>query len=63
VNAAMDAGVKDLYLFHLDPNYSDDQVDAMLEHSRKIIKQAKSTMRCHVAREGMRIDLGGRGQI
>ena len=58
VNAAMDAGVKDLYLFHLDPNYTDVQVDAMLAHSREIIKDTGSTMRCHVAREGMRIDLG-----
>ena len=59
VNAAMDAGVKNLYLFHLDPNYTDIQVDVMLKHSQEIIKAAGSKMRCHVAREGMRIDLGG----
>ena len=58
VNSAMDAGVKDLYLFHVDPNYDDDQIDAMQKHSLEIIKKAKSKMRCHVAREGLRIDLG-----
>jgi hypothetical protein len=31
----------------------------MLEHSREIISKAGSPMGCHVAREGMRIDLGG----
>jgi ribonuclease BN (tRNA processing enzyme) len=54
----MDAGVKDLYLFHVDPNYDDKQIDAMHRHSQELIKKAKSKMRCHVAREGMRIDLG-----
>ncbi len=58
VNSAIDAGVKDLYLFHVDPNYDDDQIDAIHKHSQKIIKKANSSMRCHVAREGMRIDLG-----
>lgn len=59
VNSAMDAGVKDLYLFHVDPNYDDNQIDVMHKHSQEIIKKAKSKMRCHVAREGTRIDLGG----
>ncbi|MFB3111248.1 MAG: hypothetical protein ACE10G_04370, partial [Gemmatimonadales bacterium] len=58
VNSAMDADVKDLYLFHVDPNYDDDQIDAIHKHSQEIIKKANSPMRCHVAREGLRIDLG-----
>ena len=59
VNAAADARIKDLYLFHVDPNYDDDQIERMHKHSLEIIKKAKSKMRCHVAREGMQIDLGG----
>lgn len=57
VTSAVDAGVSDLYLFHVDPNYDDDQIDRMHGHSLELIKEAKSKVSCHVAREGMTIEL------
>ena len=57
VAAAIDAGVSDLYLFHVDPNYDDDQIDRMHGHSLELIKKAKASVGCHVAREGMMLEL------
>ena len=57
VTSAIDAGVGDLYLFHVDPNYDDDQIDRMHAHSLELIEKAKAKVNCHVAREGMQIDL------
>ncbi|MDX1431656.1 MAG: MBL fold metallo-hydrolase [Gammaproteobacteria bacterium] len=57
VASAVDAGVGDLYLFHVDPNYDDDQIDRMHGHSLELIKKAKAKVKCHVAREGMVIEL------
>lgn len=52
VNCAIDAGVRQLYLFHLDPNYSDAAVERMHAHALAIIAERGSDMICHVAREG-----------
>ncbi|MDX1433969.1 MAG: hypothetical protein R3286_16120, partial [Gammaproteobacteria bacterium] len=57
VASAIDAGVGDLFLFHVDPNYDDDQIDRMHGHSLELIKKAKAKVECHVAREGMVIEL------
>ena len=57
VNTAIDAGVGELYLYHHDPNYDDEQIETIYQHSLKIIKQRGSSMKCYIAREGMIIDL------
>ena len=57
VNTAIAAGVKELYLFHHDPNYDDEQVDKIYKHSLNIIKARRSDLKCHVARENTIIDL------
>ena len=57
VNCAIDAGVRRLYLFHLDPNYSDDAVERMHAHALSIIAERGSDMVCHVACEGDTIAL------
>ena len=57
VNSAIDAGVKHLFLFSHDPGHDDDQIDAMHRHTQEIIKERGSEMVCHVAREGMLINL------
>ncbi|MEM7254310.1 MAG: MBL fold metallo-hydrolase [Pseudomonadota bacterium] len=57
VNAAIDANVDSLYLFHLDPSY-DDSVAADIHHSAMgIIDERKAPLQCHVAREGEIISL------
>lgn len=57
VNMAIDAGVKELFLYHHDPNYDDEMIENIYQHALEIISERKSSLKCHVAREGMRIDL------
>jgi phosphoribosyl 1,2-cyclic phosphodiesterase len=57
VQFAMDAKVKDFFMFHVDPNYNDDKIEALHLESLKIVHANKSNMRCHIAREGLSIDL------
>jgi len=57
VACAIDARVKSLYLYHLDPNYSDELIDRLHSHAMEIIRDRQSTLQCHVAREGLAVDL------
>jgi phosphoribosyl 1,2-cyclic phosphodiesterase len=57
VNTAIDAGVKELYLFHHDPNYDDAQMEMIHKHASNIVRGRNSDMKCHLAREGMIVDL------
>jgi len=57
VNLAIDAGVGCLYLYHHDPTYDDAQVEAIHCDALQIIRERKSKLECHVAREGMKIAL------
>jgi len=57
INTAIDANVKVLYLFHHDPNYDDDAMEAILKHSNEIIKEKGASLICHIAKEGMVIDI------
>jgi len=57
INTAIDANVKELYLFHHDPNYNDDAMEAILKHSNEIIKEKGASLICHIAKEGMVIDI------
>ena len=57
VNTAIDAGVKELYLYHHDPNYDDTAMEKINEHAISIIKDRSSDLRCYIAKEGMIINL------
>jgi phosphoribosyl 1,2-cyclic phosphodiesterase len=57
VASAVDAGVKQLFLFSHDPSYDDEKIDGLHRHTQEIIMERQSKMVCHVAREGMLIDL------
>ncbi|RKZ37654.1 MAG: hypothetical protein DRQ37_01365 [Gammaproteobacteria bacterium] len=57
VNSAIDAKVKNLFLFHLDPNYDDNKIDELHHHSQEIANDRKARTGCHVSREGTRVDL------
>ena len=57
VNAAVDAGVGTLYLFHHDPDYKDEKVEEIHQHALQIIQQRGSPMQCQIAKEGLIIDL------
>ena len=57
VHFAIDAEVKALYLYHHDPTYDDSQIDAIHSECMKIVHQRNSAMVCHVAHEGMIVEL------
>ncbi len=57
VNMAIDAEVKELYLFHHDPNYTDSMVDEIHREALTIIDERGASLKCHVAREGLVIPL------
>ncbi len=57
VNSAIDAGVKQLYLFHHDPNYDDVRIDEIHQDCLRIISERDATLACHIAREGLIVSL------
>lgn len=57
INTAIDANVKELYLFHHDPNYDDDAMEAIQKHSNEIIRERGSSLLCYIAKEGMVLDI------
>lgn len=57
VNLAIDADVKSLYLYHHDPNYDDDAIQKIHDHSLEIVKERNSALECHIASEGLTVDL------
>ncbi len=57
INMSIEAGVKELYLYHHDPNYNDDKIRAIDEHAGKIVNGKNSPLKCHIAREGIRVEL------
>jgi phosphoribosyl 1,2-cyclic phosphodiesterase len=57
VEAAMDAEVGQLFLFHFDPTYPDDRIDLLHRHAIDLIKARRNRLVCKVAHEGYCIDL------
>jgi phosphoribosyl 1,2-cyclic phosphodiesterase len=60
VALALQAGVKQLCLFHHDPDHDDKCVDEFVKHARQLVAKRKSKMKVDAAREGMVIQLGGK---
>jgi phosphoribosyl 1,2-cyclic phosphodiesterase len=55
---ANDAKVKNLYLYHYDPNYDDNKVEQIYSHVLKIMQNDKyKNIKCHLARENLIVDL------
>jgi phosphoribosyl 1,2-cyclic phosphodiesterase len=57
VNFAIEANVKNLFLFHHDPNYDDEMVAQIHQHSLELVKEKGSSLECLLAVEGLSIDL------
>lgn len=57
VRNAIKAGVKDLYLFHHDPNHSDGQLTEMMQLVDSMLKNEESQLNCHLAVEGLTLTL------
>ena len=57
INMAIDANVKNLYLFSHDPNNDDETVSNIHRECQNIITEKKSSLRCHIAKEVLEISL------
>ncbi len=57
VNSAIDANVKQLYLFHHDPGYNDDKVVEIHHQALALIQQRGSNLQCHIAKEETKIPI------
>jgi phosphoribosyl 1,2-cyclic phosphodiesterase len=57
VNYAIDAEVKELYLYHHDPYNDDMAIDKIYENCQEIIQKRSASLKCYIAREGMEIEL------
>mgnify|MGYP001988632328 FL=1 len=52
VNLADKAKVKQLFLFHHDPDQNDDAIDAKFATAKAMLKARKSKTKCLAPREG-----------
>ena len=57
VQIAVEAGVKQLFLFHHDPDHDDAKVTAMVQHARQLAAKMKSPLKIEAAREGLVVKL------
>ena len=57
VALALQAGVKQLCLFHHDPDHDDKRIAGLVRHARQLVAKQKGKLRVDAAREGMTIKL------
>jgi phosphoribosyl 1,2-cyclic phosphodiesterase/ActR/RegA family two-component response regulator len=57
VDLAVRANVKQLFLFHHDPNHDDDKITEMLGRARELAARAGSKLKVEAAREGVELVL------
>src|SRR5438445_1135732 len=60
VALALDADVRQLLLFHHDPNHDDQMIDKMVEHARALVAKSGKPLEVEGAREGAEILLGAK---
>jgi ribonuclease BN (tRNA processing enzyme) len=53
VALALEAEVKQLFMFHHDPNHDDAKVTQMLTHARELVAARKGKLHVEAAREGV----------
>lgn len=54
---ALEAGVKNFGMYHLNQDRTDDDVDKMVKDCKKIIKEQGSGLKCFAAHQGMELKL------
>ena len=62
VALALQAGVKQLCLFHHDPDHDDQRIDGLVKHARRLVAKRKGKLKVDAAREGMTINLSGKSR-
>lgn len=60
VNVAAEAKVKQLFMFHHDPDHDDEKVCQMLDHARDIVQENRWDLKVDAAIEGAFYDLEAR---
>ena len=63
VDLAIASGVKQLYLFHHDPDHSDAHIAQMLASARQQVARQRSILRVEAAREGLEVRLPAKPAI
>jgi phosphoribosyl 1,2-cyclic phosphodiesterase len=61
VALAIASGVKQLFLFHHDPDHSDAHIAQMLASARSQVARAGSDLKVEAAREGLEVRLAPKG--
>lgn len=51
------ARVKNLYLFHFDPQYSDDEIDNLLEETNQFLQKIQSDVKCSASSDFLELTL------
>ncbi len=51
------AGVKNLFLFHYDPEYNDEKIDLMLNETKAFLKKLGSNVNCLASRDGLELEV------
>ena len=57
VKIAVEAGARQLFLFHHDPDHDDAKIAAMVEQARQVAARLKSPLNIEAAREGLVVSL------
>jgi phosphoribosyl 1,2-cyclic phosphodiesterase len=57
VALALQAGVKQLSLFHHDPDHDDKRIDGLVRHARRLVAKQRAKLHVDAACEGMTIKL------
>jgi phosphoribosyl 1,2-cyclic phosphodiesterase len=57
VALALQAGVKQLSLFHHDPDHDDKRIAGLVRHARRLVAKQRTKLKVDAAREGMTIKL------
>jgi phosphoribosyl 1,2-cyclic phosphodiesterase/CheY-like chemotaxis protein len=57
VALALKSNVRQLFLFHHDPEHDDAKVESMVAHARKLVAGQKATLQVEAAREGAVVEL------
>jgi len=60
VMLALQSRVKQLSLFHHDPDHNDKRIDGLVRHARQLVAKRRATLQVDAAREGMTIKLPAR---
>ena len=59
VALALEAGVKQLFLFHHDPDHDDARITQMAADARKLVAARHGALKVDAAREGLAVELEG----